>query len=247
MIEFNWPALFHTRLLAAPCVRTAGTAGTAGTVRSAGTVGTVWTVGTVGTAGVARRGCYGVARSWCVRCGRVVLYLGRRSLRLGPSASARRINEWGGFAVCRCECVGSAGSGRSAEWGFGALNAAVRLRLPVAAVAMIEKCIGPRLGMCMSMPLAVAVAMPMGAFSLVCSPCDGLHGSPHWCRYSDGVRVISTAAFDSIAGGEECIEALNEGGVASKKLGNAIDHTWRVDTKGWKMSEPAAVEKINGV
>jgi hypothetical protein len=48
----------------------------------------------------------------------------------------------------------------------------------------------------------VAIGMP--------TACDGLHGCSHRGRDSDGVRVIASTTFDSIAGWQKSVEALNE-------------------------------------
>jgi len=58
---------------------------------------------------------------------------------------------------------------------------------------------------------------------------DGLNGGAHWRCNSDGVRIIASAAFDSIARWQEGVEALDQIGMASKELRDAVNNPGSID------------------
>ncbi len=118
--------------------------------------------------------------------------------------------------MCGCDDVCSVRC-RGAELGFGALDAIVRLGLlPIVAVA--EKRSWP--------------GLPVRTLGLVRSSRNGLDRGAHRRGYSDGIGIVAGTAFNAIPGRQERVEALNEGGVASKKLGDAVDYAWRVNAGG---------------
>jgi hypothetical protein len=88
--------------------------------------------------------------------------------------------------------------------------------LPVAITWMIEKNICPRLAMC-----TVDLARSSG---------DGLNRRAHRRGHSDSIWIVASTAFDPVPRWKKCIETLNEGGVASEKLGDAVNHARRVDS-----------------
>lgn len=55
--------------------------------------------------------------------------------------------------------------------------------------------------------------------------------------HADGIGVVFGSTFNTIAWGQECIEALNESRVTIKQSRDALDHTRRINaTESQKVS-----------
>lgn len=58
---------------------------------------------------------------------------------------------------------------------------------------------------------------------------NGLNGCAHRRCDPDGVRIVTSSAFNSVSRGQEGVEALDQIGVTSEKLRDAVDNPGSID------------------